>query len=133
MAKTISISRFLTLILTAVTHVLLFIAMGDVWSQGLLMAAAYFVGFALLGAWASGPYVFSHWRAAMLFSWSYVWVFPALSVATAAIALVAYYDAMFSEPLDAQAAIVFAIFPVYQYISILAAAGAASWFRRRNG
>jgi hypothetical protein len=43
-----------------------------------------------------------------------------------------YYDAMFFEPLDAQAAIVFAIVPVYQYILILAATGAASWLRRSS-
>jgi len=132
MTKSISISRFLTLILTAATHVLLFISMGDVWNQGLLMAAAYFVGFALFGAWASGPYVLSHWRAATYFNWRGVWVFPALTAAGAAFAFAVYYDAMFTEPLDAQAAIVFAIVPVYQYALILVATGVVSWFRRRR-
>ena len=132
MTKSISISRFSTLIFTAATHVLIFISMGDVWNQELLMAAAYFFGFALLGAWASGPYVLAHWRAAAFFNWRWVWAFPALSAVSAAFAFGVYYDAMFFEPLDARVAIVFAIVPAYQYILILAATGAASWLRRSS-
>ena len=132
MAKSISISRILTLILTALTHVFLFISMGNMLRDGLAMAAAYFVGFVLLGAWASGPYVLSHWRAALVSHWPKVWIFPALSILTAVLALAIYYDAVLVEPLDAQSSIVFAVIPVYQYIVILVAAAAVSWLQRRN-
>ncbi len=132
MTKSISVSRISTLILTAATHVLIFISMGNMLRDGLAMAAAYFVGFVLLGAWASGPYVLSHWRAALVSNWSRVWIFPALSVLSAVVAIAIYYDAVLIEPLDAQASIVFAVIPVYQYILIVAAAAMASWLRRRS-
>jgi hypothetical protein len=133
MTKSISISRFLTLALIAATHVVIFISMGNVWGQGIAIAAAYFAGFALFGAWASGPYVLSHWRAAALVDWPGVWVFPALSVVGAVFAFAEYFDAVFAEAPDAQAAIVFAVIPIYQYALILVATGVASWFRRRGG
>ena len=133
MTKSISISRFLTLALTAVTHVVIFISMGNVWGQGFAIAAAFFAGFALLGAWASGPYVLSHWRAAVLADWPGVWAFPALSVAGAIFAFAVYFDAVFADAPDAQSAIVFVVIPVFQYALILVVTAVAGWFRRRSG
>ena len=131
MTNITSISRILTLVLTAATHVVIFISMGDVWNGGFARAAAYFAGFALFGAWASGPYLLAHWRTAVHMDWPGVWAFPALSVVGAAFAFAKYFDAVFLGSPDAQSALVFTIVPIYQYALVLVATGVAKWFRRQ--
>ncbi len=132
MTKSLSISRLLTLLLTAVTHVMLFMSMGNVWSDGLGRAALYFVGFALFGAWASGPYLLAHWRTALNADWRPVWVFSVLSIVGAIFAFSIYYDAGFAGPPDAQAALVFVVVPLYQYVLIVVATAVVKWLRRRT-
>ncbi len=133
MTKHLSISRVLTLLLTAATHLIILMSMGNVWSDGLGRAAMYFAGFVVVGAWASGPYLLAHWRTAFNVDWPFVWVFSALSAVGAIFAFSIYYDAGFSGPPDAQAAIVYVVIPIYQYAVILVASSAVKWLRHRSG
>ncbi|MSO98943.1 MAG: hypothetical protein EXR11_12120 [Rhodospirillaceae bacterium] len=115
-------SRIVCIVASIATVVIMLIAMGpfaDHRESGDFLLALLL--FPLLAIWAVGPYMVANRFAAEIDDVQ-AWSFAVIQVLIGAVVMLIYVDAFLIEPKpDPQSGLVFAIFPLYQFIAVLGA------------
>jgi hypothetical protein len=116
------VSRIVCVVASVATVAMMLIALGPFDREretGEVLMSLLLLPF--LAIWAVGPYMVAN-RFAADVEGAPAWVFVAVQVVTGAAVMAIYTDVFIFDPKpDAQSGLVFAIFPVYQFIAVLGA------------
>jgi hypothetical protein len=127
------ISRYVCVSAVVMTLALLLVAAGPFGNHrasGDLLASLLLLP--VLAAWAVGPYAVAN-RFAQDVQGAAVWLFVLVQIAVGLPVLAIYADAFVFRPdTDPQIGLVFAIFPIYQFVAVLAAYYGVRLWRRFN-